>query len=459
MSNENPVTRRDILGAGSALALGILVGGAGPVEAMELVPESESAQGTATKPGQKPAAKSPAAAPAKPAEPAAPAPPTVVCGVIGLGDQGREILRALTYLPGAEVRMACDTYEGVHRRSQEIVPKATLVSDYKQLLADKAIQAVWVATPTHKHREIVEAALAAGKHVYCEMPLAHTVEDAKAIASAAKAAGKQVFHSGLQERTNPQHHHVHKFVSTGALGRSIASATASWNKKISWRKTAANDARERELNWRLDKSVTTGLAGEIGIHAIDTASRFLASRPVAVQGFGSVALWKDGREVADTVTLSVEYENGVRLNLNATLANSFSGNYELFQGSDAAVLLKDPIEKNTRAWMFKEPDATALGWEVYAYREKVGDDTGIALVADASKLLKLGLTPGENRQVDPRKTPLYYACEAFAEAVRSGKPTEAGADVGLVATVVAIKANEAIVSGNRIPLPKELLEA
>lgn len=456
MSNENPVSRRDVLGAGSALALGLLIGGSGTAEAVELVPEAEQTA------GQKPAAAKPAGQAAgapKPTAPAAPAPKTVVCGVIGLGDQGREILRALTYLPGAEIRMVCDSYAGVHKRALDIAPKAKPTTDVSELLADPAIQAVWVATPTHQHKDIVVAALKAGKHVYCEMPLAHTVEDAKAIAAAAKAASKQVFHSGLQERTNPQHHHVFKFVSTGALGRNIASASAQWNKKTSWKRTAATSERERDLNWRLDKSVSTGLVGEIGVHAIDTATHFMNSRPVAVQGFGSVALWNDGRSVADTVQCLIEFENGVRLNFGATLANSFSGNYELFQGSDAAVLLKDPIEKNTRAWMFKEADATALGWEVYAYREKVGDDTGIALVADASKLLALGLTPGENRQVDPKKTPLFYACEAFVEGVRAGKPTEAGVDVGYAATVVAIKTNEALVSGNRIALPKDLLEA
>jgi predicted dehydrogenase len=455
MSNENPVTRRDVLGAGSALALGLLIGGTDTAEAVELIPEPE--QGA----GQKPAAAKPAGQAATAAKPTttAPAPKTVVCGVIGLGDQGREILRALTYLPGAEVKMVCDIYAGVHKRALDIVPKAKATADYKELLADPAIQAVWVATPTHLHKEIAVAALQAGKNVFCEMPLAHTVDDAKAIAAAAKAASKSVFHSGLQERTNPQHHHVFKFVSTGALGRNIASASAQWNKKTSWRRTAATGDRERELNWRLDKSVSTGLVGEIGVHAIDTASHFMNSRPVAVQGFGSIALWNDGRAVADTVQCLIEFENGVRLSFGATLANSFSGNYELFQGSDAAVLLKDPIEKNTRAWMFKEADATALGWEVYAYREKVGDDTGIALVADASKLLALGLTPGENRQVDPKKTPLYHACEAFVEGVRAGKPTEAGIAEGYRATVVAIKTNEALTSGSRIELPKDLLEA
>lgn len=433
MSNESNVSRRDLLGRSSALALGLLVGGAGPVFAEEL-------EAVAPLPQDK-----------KPAVP-------VVCAVIGLGDQGREILRSLAYLDGAQVKYVCDSYVAIHKRALELAPKATATADYKQVLGDAAVQAVWIATPTHLHKQIALDALAAGKSVYCEVPLAHTVEDARAIAQAAKAAGKQVFHAGLQERTNPQHHHVLKFVSTGALGTNFVQARAQWNRKDAWRRTAPSDTRQRELNWRLDRSVSSGLVGEIGIHSIDTAVHFLKSQPVSVMGFGSVTLWRDGRDVADTVNAVVEFANGVRLVVDLTLANSFSGNYELFQGSDAAVLLKDPIEKNTRAWMFKEADATALGWEVYAYREKVGDDTGIALVADASKLLALGLEPGKNRQVDPKKTPLFYACEAFLEGVRNGKPTESGPEVGYRATVLALKANEAIVKGTKLELPKELLE-
>ena len=136
---------------------------------------------------------------------------------------------------------------------------------------------------------------------------------------------------------------------------------------------------------------------------------------------------------------------------DATLANSFDGAYELFQGTDAAVLLRDG-----RAWMFKESDAPSLGWEVYAYKEKVGDDTGIALVADATKLLAAGLEPGKNRETDPTKGSLYYASVNFLDGIRSKKPTVSGPIEGYHATVSALKANEAITTGTKITLAPEL---
>jgi len=52
-----------------------------------------------------------------------------------------------------------------------------------------------------------------------------------------------------------------------------------------------------ELNWRLNKSLSTGLAGEIGIHQIDTATMYLKARPVAVSGWGGIVAWQDGPRV------------------------------------------------------------------------------------------------------------------------------------------------------------------
>jgi predicted dehydrogenase len=165
-----------------------------------------------------------------------------------------------------------------------------------------------------------------------------------------------------------------------------------------------------------------------------------------------VRQWKDGRAVPDTIQTIFEYPGGVRLTYDATLANSFGGTFELMQGSDSTVLLR-----GARAWMFKEADATALGWEVYARKDVVGDDNGIMLVANASKLLALGKEPKDFAIPDPKETPLSYACNAFLDAIRTGKNNASDAEAGFVATVVALKANEAIIKGDKIAITKEML--
>jgi len=375
----------------------------------------------------------------------------VTIAVIGLGEQGRALLTSLSYVPGAVVKYVCDTYPAAHKKALELAPKAQAVTDYKQVLSDPAVQGVFVATPSHLHKQVVTDAIAAGKHVYCEAPLASSIADAKAIGQAAVAAPKVIFHAGLPYRTNPQHNHVYKFVETGALSK-VAQVKAQWHKKTSWRRSAPTDDRQNALNWRLKRETSGGLVGEVGIHQIDVASRFLGKLPVAVSGFSGTLAWNDGRDVPDTVQCLLEYPGNVHVVYDATLANSFDGAYELFQGTDAAVLLRD-----SRAWMFKEADATALGWEVYAYKEKIGDDTGIALVADATKLLAQGKKPSENRDADPKRTALYSGCDAFLTAIRTGKANEdATAAIGYAATVVALTANEAALTGKRIAFTPDM---
>ncbi|HTE17389.1 MAG TPA: Gfo/Idh/MocA family oxidoreductase, partial [Armatimonadota bacterium] len=386
---------------------------AGAVGAGALLEEMRAAEAQ-----NEPAAKPDAAAAARPAADEKLSGPPVGIAVIGLGSRGREILTSLARVgPVANIVSICDKFSApvFVKRAAGIAPKATFVDDYKKVLADKNVQAVFIATPTHQHRQIAVDAIAAGKHVYCEAPLAHTVEDARAIAVAGKGA-KTVFQSGLQNRANHQALHVGRFIQTSALGSQVAEARAQWHNKTSWRQANPAAEREAELNWRLRRETSPGLMGEVGIHQVDTASWYLKARPVSVSGFGGIMLYNDGRTVPDTVQCVVEYPNKVRLLYDATLTNSFDGAYELFLGNDASIMLRDQ-----RAWMFKEAGASQLGWEVFARKDEmlIGDvgagsgvklATGIALVADATKQLALGKQPGQVG-TDVTKTALYQAVE------------------------------------------------
>jgi predicted dehydrogenase len=389
---------------------------------------------------------------AKPAYDDKPSGPPVNCGVIGLGAQGREMLDTLPRLGILPPVAICDNYAPFLKRSGDAAPKATAYDDYRKLLDDKNVQAVLIATPSHQHKEIAIAALQAGKHVYCEAPIAHTVEDARAIALAATGAPKLVFQSGLQNRVHPQYLHVDKFVRSGELGK-FALARGQWHKKTSWRRASSTPEQAKELNWRLSRETSPGLVGEVGIHSLDLANWFFGAHPVAVTGFGSILLWDDGRDVPDTVQTVVEYPGGIRLIFDATLANSFDDTYNVFHGSRSAIFMR-----GERAWMVNEADAPLDGWIVYARKEQVNNDVGIALVADATKLLALGKQPGKDGFIDPGKTLLYYGLEAFAKSVQASTPSAAGALEGYQATVTALKANEAILSGSKVEYRKEWFE-
>lgn len=396
--------------------------------------------------------------------------------VIGLGTWGREILKTLAREPQAEVAAICDTYAASVRKCSVDAPGAKQVADYQTILADKTIPAVVIATPSHLHREVTIAALKAGKHVYCEAPLAHTIEEAKAIALAANAAPKQVFQVGLQMRSDPQRHFLLPFVHSGALGTSVL-ARAQWHKAQSWRSASPNPDREKALNWRLHRETSPGLLGEIGIHQLDQAGWFLNQRPTAVTGFNSLIKWKDGRDVPDTVQAIMEFPGGVRLQYDATLANSFDADYEVYYGTYAAVMLRE-----NKAWMFKEVDSPLLGWEVYCRKDKFFRETGLSLKAGGSK--QSDLTAPVDAPVPFEATPLYNSLAAFlynvfeqeaaireftdafgddpaallehlkTEVEPKRKPGATALE-GFQATVTALKTNEAVLSGQRLEFKDE----
>ena len=376
--------------------------------------------------------------------------PPVKCAVVGVGAWGRDIVKSLARLPNAPIVALCDTYPNFLKRGAQDAPKAEAVGDYQKVLENKEVQAVVVATPTHQHKEIVLAALQAGKHVYCEAPLAQTIEDAKAIALAAQAARKQTFQCGLLLRSSPIHTHVVEFIRTGAIGKPVL-VRSQYHKKTGWRTSAPTPERELAMNWRLNKETSPGLMGEIGIHPLDVAVWFHKALPTAVTGFGKIIIdTDDGRDVANTVQAVFEFPNGLEMIYDATLANSFEGSYEVHSGTYGAIVIRD-----SRAWLIKETDAPLLGWEVYARKEdfQPSKDAGISLVANASKLLAQGIDPADAPANSD--SPLYYTMKDFIANINNAKAPANGAEAGFAATVLALKANEACAGNQKIALKKE----
>jgi predicted dehydrogenase len=451
----NEQSRRDFLKRGSwATALGLLGG-------IELVAPPVAASATA-------------AADAKER------PRALGCAVVGLGRWGRQIVSTLSQLPQVDLVAVCDDYPATLRRGARLAPGAQQVEDARELLGDDRIQAWIIATPSHQHRELAEAALVAGRHVYCEAPLASSIAEAAAIARAAeRAAPRWVFQAGLQGRSDPQRNLAATFFQSGVVGKPVM-ARAQWHRKQSWRQAAATPERQQAANWRLDASRSLGLLGEVAIHHLDNVNWMLGTRPVAITGQSSLLYWGgDGRTVPDTVHLLVEYPGGVRLQESCSLATSFAGELELVAGSDAAILFGEH-----RTWMFKELDAPLLGWEMHAREETVLDQTGLVLVANASKpeAREDGTDPIDAALSIP---PLQHALESFVQSALDieravedfvaaygagdaaalkdhlvGVPRRPGAGCreGFEAVVLAAKAQEAIASGRRLELLPEWFE-
>src|ERR1017187_3385063 len=121
-------------------------------------------------------------------------------GSIGTGTRGCELLQASLAVPGIECVAVCDLYDSRHEAAHEAGQKQVPATrSYKEILDRKDVDAVIVAVPDHQHRRIVVEACAAGKDVYCEKPMSHTVEDGFAMVDAVRKGnrihhGEAVFH-------------------------------------------------------------------------------------------------------------------------------------------------------------------------------------------------------------------------------------------------------------------------
>src|SRR5690242_19410717 len=167
----------------------------------------------------------------------------VSLGVIGAGGRGTLVMSTFQKNLGVRVAGICDVYEPNLKRgistaakAQSGAPKA--FRNYKQLLDDKSIDAVLIATPEHWHAQMVLDALAAGKDVYVEKPLCRTPEEGVALVEAEKKS-RQIIQVGMQRRSYDLYLDGRKIVAGGTLGK--VRMVRSW-----WLNNYVGDGGRRE---------------------------------------------------------------------------------------------------------------------------------------------------------------------------------------------------------------------
>lgn len=371
--------------------------------------------------------------------------PALKVGVIGVGRQGRAILAELQKIQPVEIAALCDTSAQRLEAAAGQLNNVATFSDHRSLLDSRTdVTALVVATPTHLHRQIVEDCLAAGRHVYCEAPIAASVEDCDALQKVA-ASAKTVVQAGFQGRSNPTYRRAQPLVETEL--RQLVSMYAQHHRKTSWRFPAPGgpDA-ERAANWRLDPDVSIGLAGELGAQQFDVAHWFRGDRyPKRAEGRGAIRVHDDGRTVPDSIEVDLVWDDGRALRYQATLGSSYGGVHELFAGGQGTIRLAW-----SHGWLFKEADAPTQGWEVYATRHEAFGDEGIVLVADATKLAAQGALASGVGLPHPS---LYYALVDFVRSVTEGASVRCTMQEGARATIVGILANRAVVTGEAVAIP------
>jgi len=294
----------------------------------------------------------------------------VTIGWIGTGSRGDYLMQRM-YVDNkdvAQVVAVCDAYTGNLARAKDRVstlggntPKT--YADYKELLADKSIDVVFISTPEHLHYPMFMAAIAAGKNIYVEKPLAHTIEQGFEMVAAANKAGK-VVQVGTQNRSNSLYIKAKEMVAQGMIGdihyvrafwyRNSLEDNPAWRYKIPADATPANTdwARflegapahdfdlQRFYQWRLYYDYSGGISTDLLVHQTDITN-FVCGKtvPATCMASGGIYRWvnHDDRDVADTLSAIYEYADKFHINYSCYFGNDHFGYGEQFMGNEGTI--------------------------------------------------------------------------------------------------------------------------
>lgn len=175
-------------------------------------------------------------------------------------------------------------------------------TDWRQVIERDGIDAVVVSTPQYLHREITEAALLAGKHVYCEKPMALSIADCDAMIAAAKKSGK-VLLVGQQMRYHVHLNRISELIAEGEIG----------TPQMMWLKEFRNPFPS-QMTWAFDREKSGGAIVEKSCHHFGVFNWLLDARPIRVYATGGQLVHHEIYGVDSTVVdhawVTVEHEKG-----------------------------------------------------------------------------------------------------------------------------------------------------
>jgi predicted dehydrogenase len=254
---------------------------------------------------------------------------TIQIALIGAGGMGQGDAKMAASIPGVKLVAACDCYDGRLKHMKEVYgPDTFTTRDYREIVGRKDIDAVIIGTPDHWHSRISVDCLNAGKHVYCEKPMVHAIEEGQSIIKAQASSGK-VFQVGSQYRSSLTYQKAAQLFQQKAIGElnSIEawldrnSAIGAWEYSIpldanthtcDWDQFQGNapkhawDAR-RFFRWRNYRDYGTGVAGDLFVHLLTGIHTVTGSLgPTRVFATGGTRYWMD-RDVPDVMLATLDY--------------------------------------------------------------------------------------------------------------------------------------------------------
>ena len=272
---------------------------------------------------------------------------TVRVGVIGSGARAQGLMHACRGLSGVELVAVCDAYKGRAEHAKAIAGgKARIHVDYREILDATDIDAVFIGSPDHWHRQMSLDALSAGKDVYIEKPMTYTVDEGLEIIAATKKSDR-IYQVGSQGISSATQLKAKELVKSGALGQ-VTMIRASYNRNtaggawiypippdaspdtVDWKKFLgpATDhpySLERFFRWRCYWDYSGGISTDLFVHLVTTIHFIMdAKMPKTVMASGELYRWKSSRDVPDTVNAIMTYPEGFTVNLSSTFNNQSS---------------------------------------------------------------------------------------------------------------------------------------
>lgn len=262
--------------------------------------------------------------------------------IIGCGDRGTGIMQIMGELPALyTIAAICDVLDFRLDNARKVAgtAKPAEYKDYRKVLDDKTIDAVFIATPLSMHYPIASDALKAGKHVFLEKTMTYNIPQAMKLVKQAKEHPKQVLQVGHQYRYVPLYFKVKDMIEKGYLGK-VTHIDSRWDRNGTWRRPVPAGYTDKQVNWRMYKEFSGGLVAELLSHQIDFINWAFNTHPDEIVGAGGIDFYKDGRETYDNVQTILRYnkENMIG-NFGSMCGNAREGYIFKIKGTKGTVAL------------------------------------------------------------------------------------------------------------------------
>jgi predicted dehydrogenase len=299
-------------------------------------------------------------------------------GVIGLGARGHDHLSLLLEhqqnKPDLEIVALCDVYQKRLGMASKRVPGAKTYVHHEDVLQRSDVDVIFTATPDHWHAPITLAAMEAGKDVYVEKPMTHTVEEGKVVAHRAKEL-KRVVQVGVQGTSWNRWHKIREIIQSGMIGQVVevegtysrnapggdwnggewwtidpaAGPNASGDQHIDWKQWLGPAPQipfdaDRFFRFRKYWDYSGGIATDLHYHIVAPFNLAIADEfPTRVSGMGGLWVYTDGRQVPDTFLTAADYPSKWSLTVQSSQVNE-NGPATMIRGTKATIHLSDEWE-------------------------------------------------------------------------------------------------------------------